>query len=167
MAKRVVVTGSLAFDHIMSMPGKFGDHIMKDKIHSLNVSFIMDAFRRERGGTGGNIAYSLALLSVPTLLVGSGGHDFEVYMEHLKTQKHIDLSGLRLYQDIPTAQGFVMTDREDNQIWGFFEGAMKRESELEIDGFLQEDDLLVVAPNNPVAMMKYVRSVTVIRMEIR
>lgn len=154
---RIVVTGSLAFDHIMTMPGKFKDHIMPDKIHAINVSFIMNSFRNEFGGTGGNMAYSLSLLGVPSLLVGSAGNDFSQYKEHLQAQSRIDLAGVSEYSDMTSAQGFVMTDKDDNQIWGFFEGAMKQEVHITIKEMFKPEDFLIVGPTNPVAMMQFVR----------
>src|SRR4030042_6968757 len=114
MYKRIVVTGSLAYDHIMSMPGKFSNHIMPDKIHILNVSFKMQTFRREFGGTAGNIAYSLALLKIPSLLVASVGRDSADYLKHLKTVKNLDISGVKVFKNTQTAQGFVTTDEDDN-----------------------------------------------------
>lgn len=153
--KRVVVTGSLAYDYIMSMPGKFSEHIMPDKIHIINVSFIMNTFQREYGGTGGNIAYSLSLLGVPVLLVGALGSDAKDYQKHLK-KLGIDLSAVKTFKD-KTARGFVTTDSDDNQIWGFYEGAMKFSSKIKITEYFQDGDLLVVAPNDPKAMMKYVK----------
>ena len=104
MFKRIVVTGSLAFDHIMSMPGSFSDHIMPDKIHILNVSFIMQTFKKEFGGTAGNISYSLGLLGVPTLIVASAGYDFQDYSKHLGMITNLDVTGIRIFEDIPTAQ---------------------------------------------------------------
>lgn len=146
----------MAYDYIMRMPGKFKDHIMPDKIHILNVSFIMKSFQREYGGTGGNIAYSLSLLEVPTLLVAAVGNDSKEYLEHLGKYKNLDLSGVKKYKE-KTARGFVTTDSDDNQIWGFYEGAMKFADEVNLIDHFQDGDFLVVAPNDPKAMMKYVK----------
>ncbi|OGJ41794.1 hypothetical protein A3B60_01680 [Candidatus Peregrinibacteria bacterium RIFCSPLOWO2_01_FULL_39_12] len=157
MFKRIVVTGSLAYDHIMSMPGSFSDHIMPDKIHILNVSFIMQTFRREFGGTAGNIAYSLALLKTPALLVAAAGNDFEDYSNHLKTLKPLDTSGIKVSRDIRTAQGFVTTDKNDNQIWGFYEGAMKKTKAISLRKFLKSDDFVIIAPNDPASTIKFVK----------
>jgi adenosine kinase len=151
---RIVVTGSLAYDHIMSMPGKFNDHIMSDKLHILNVSFIMEKFRKEYGGTGGNIAYTLSLLKTHNILLATAGHDFANYLKHLNSQKYIDTSGIKVYKSIPTASGFVMTDQNDNQIWGFYEGAMKKASILTLSK-IKSDDFLVISPNDPMAMIRY------------
>src|SRR3989344_1578792 len=105
MFKKVVVTGSLAFDHIMSMPGRFRDHILPDKLHLLNVSFIMNTFRQEFGGTGGNIAYTLGLLNTPCILVGAAGKDFSAYKKHLAAIKIIDISGITEFRREVTAKG--------------------------------------------------------------
>ncbi len=155
MFKRVVVTGSLAYDHIMSMPGSFGDHIMPDKIHILNVSFIMETFRKEFGGTAGNISYSLGLLGVPTLIVASAGDDFHDYFEHLAKIRNLDVTGIRVFKDVPTAQGFVTTDKNDNQIWGFYEGAMKKSRAISLKRFLEKGDFVVISPNDPVATVRF------------
>ncbi len=101
MFNRIVVTGSLAYDHIMSMPGSFSDHIMPDKIHILNVSFIMQTYRTEFGGTAGNISYSLGLLGVPTLIVASAGDDFQDYLRHLKMDQEFGCHGNQTLQRYP------------------------------------------------------------------
>lgn len=128
---------------------------MPDKIHVLNVSFIMKKFRREFGGTGGNIAYSLSLLGTPTELVGTAGKDFGPYMKHLSKNVNLNTSGIRQHKSLLTASGFVMTDQNDNQIWGFYEGAMKKSEKINIGKHLKTDSFLVIAPNDPVAMIKY------------
>lgn len=157
MFNRIVVTGSLAYDHIMSMPDSFGDHIMPDKIHMLNISFIMRTFRREFGGTAGNIAYTLALLKTPTLLVSSAGNDFQSYWKHLERLKHLDISGVKISKSLQTAQGFVTTDKNDNQIWGFYEGAMKIAKSVSLKKFLKKGDFVVIAPNDPAGTLKFVK----------
>lgn len=157
MFKRIVVTGSLAYDHIMSMPGSFSDHIMPDKIHILNVSFIMKTFRKEFGGTAGNIAYSLALLKIPTLLVSAAGNDFQSYASHLRSLKSLDTSGVQIFSKFQSAQGFVTTDRNDNQIWGFYQGAMGKTKEISLKKYLKSGDFVVIAPNDPTGTIKFVR----------
>jgi len=154
---RIVVTGSIGYDHIMSMPGVFADHIMPDKLQMINVSFIMKTFRKEFGGTGGNIAYSLALLGVPTCLVGSVGSDFGIYKKHLLKLKSLDIGQIKQYEQVSSAQGFVMADGHENQIWGYYEGAMGLDDKNSLKDVLEKGDFLVIAPNNPKAMMKYVR----------
>lgn len=156
MFKNVVVTGSLAYDHIMSMPGRFKDHILPDKLHILNVSFIMDTFKQEFGGTAGNIAWNLGLLGIPTSVAAAAGSDFRSYKKHLSKLKSIDLTGIKEYKNELCARGFVITDKDDNQIWGFYQGAMKMTEGISVAKFLKKDVILMIAPNDPPAMLMYV-----------
>ena len=80
----IIVTGSLAYDKIMDFPGRFREHILPDKIHILNVSFLVDKFEEKFGGTAGNIAYSLKLLGADPVIFSAGGQDFGRYGEYLK-----------------------------------------------------------------------------------
>jgi adenosine kinase len=153
--KPIIVTGSLAFDNIMSMPGRFSDHIMPDKLHILNVSFIMKTFRQEFGGTAGNIAYSLALLHTPSVLLAGVGNDFTEYDRHISKYPLIK-KAYKVFKNEKTAQGFAITDRDDNQIWGFYDGAMRYSSRLKLAPYFIKNVLIMMAPNNPVAMEKYV-----------
>ena len=153
--KQVVVTGSLAFDQVMNMPGRFADHILADKLHILNVSFLVDTLTTQRGGTGGNIAYNLALLGVPTRLVAAAGKDGAGYKTAL-SKAGVDVSGVRLYKGERTATGFAIADRDDNQIWAFYQGAMKRARALPL-GRVGKDALVMIAPNDPKAVVGYVR----------
>lgn len=155
MVSPIIVAGSIAFDHIMSMPGRFSDHIMPDQLHILNVSFIMKTFRQEFGGTGGNISYTLGLLRIPNTLVSVAGGDFSDYKKHLLKDKRINVN-VKIYKNEQTARGFVITDRDDNQIWGFYDGAMRLSIKVSLNKYLKKDSLVMIAPNNPVAMEKYV-----------
>ncbi len=161
--RNVIVTGSIAYDTIMSMPGRFKEHILPDKLHIINVSFIMKTLRREFGGTGGNIAYSLSLLTIPTHLIGAVGNDFGEYHAHLHSLSHLNITGIREHDTVATAAGFVMTDQDDNQIWGFYEGAMKRSRGISLRRQLGTRTFLVIAPNDPAAMMRYVREAVSLR----
>ena len=152
----VVVTGSLAFDHIMNLPGSFSDYILPDKIHSLNVSFLVDTLRKEFGGTGGNIAYNLALLGIKTELVAAVGSDGSEYVSWLVKNK-VGIEGVKKFSDVLTACGFVITDRKDNQIWNFYGGAMRRAKELSLQSIKVKSQLVVIAPNDPQAMIAYVK----------
>lgn len=152
----VVVTGSLAFDHIMNLPGSFSDYIMPDKIHKLNVSFLVDTLRKEFGGTGGNIAYNLALLGIKVKLLAGIGSDGNDYVTWLK-RAGIDVSGVKQFSDVLTAAGFVITDRKDNQIWNFYGGAMRKVSQLSLQSIKVGPKLVVIAPNDPEAMITYAK----------
>ncbi len=154
--RSIVVTGSLAFDHIMNMPGKFKDHILPDKIHMLNVSFLVDTLRKEFGGTGGNIAYNLALLGIKVELVAGLGKDGGEYRQWLM-KNGIGVDEVRIFDDVYTASGFVITDKMDNQIWSFYGGAMRKATKLPLQLIKAKPDLVVVAPNDPKAMIQYAK----------
>lgn len=121
--KKVAVCGSVAFDQIMGMDGRFGDYIMPDKIHMLNVSFVANRMRREFGGTGGNIAYTLALLGRRPLLVSGAGNDWSDYKKHL-IRHGVVVDAVVEDQKQPTAVGNVIADKENNQVWSFYTGPL-------------------------------------------
>ena len=122
-AMSILVCGSLAYDTIMVFPDQFRKHILPDRIHMLNVAFLVPDMRREYGGTGGNIAYNLKLLGEEPRLMATAGHDFTPYAQRLK---HLGLSAahVRVLDDQFTAQAFITTDIDDNQITAFHPGAM-------------------------------------------
>jgi adenosine kinase len=118
-----LITGSLAFDTIMVFQGRFREHILPDKIHLLNVSFLVPTMRRNFGGCAGNIAYTFKLLGGAGYPMGTVGHDAPPYLEWLDRHK-IDRRYVKVIPSEFTAQGFVTTDLDDNQIWAFHPGAM-------------------------------------------
>ncbi|MDD4901190.1 MAG: carbohydrate kinase family protein [Patescibacteria group bacterium] len=118
----ILVCGSIVYDRIMNFPGKFSDHILPDKVHILNVSFTLDKMHESFGGTGGNIAYNLALLGERPTLFGAAGSDFEKYADWLKRHR-VDISNVKIINDAATASCYIMTDRADNQIAGFYPGS--------------------------------------------
>jgi adenosine kinase len=119
----ILVCGSMAYDTILVFPDQFRKHILPDQIHILNVCFVAPTLRREFGGCAGNIAYNLRLLGDDPAIMATVGHDFEPYSRHLAAlgigQKHI-----RRLDDQFTAQAFITTDIDDNQITAFHPGAM-------------------------------------------
>lgn len=152
---RIVVTGSIAFDYIMSFPGRFKDHILPDKIHMLSVSFLVDSMRKERGGCAPNIAYSLALLGERPTVMGTVGQDFSDYRAWLE-QHGVDTSLIHEVPDLFTASFFVSTDQDNNQIASFYTGAMARARDLSFrDVGTPKPALAVISPNDPVAMTRY------------
>jgi len=154
----IVVTGSIAYDYIMSFPGYFKDHVLSDKVaDSINLSFLVDRMVRRRGGVASNIAYSLALLGERPLLMGSVGQDFGDYRAWLESHG-VDTSAVRQYDDVFTASYFCNIDRAHNQIASFYNGAMARAGEMSLtDLKVASIDLAVVSPNAPEAMRRYVR----------
>ncbi len=151
---RIVVTGSLAYDYLMTFPGNFQDHIVPEKLHTLTVSFLVDSMRRMRGGVAGNIAYTLALLGERPRVMASAGQDFAEYRAWME-QQGIDTAAIALLQDEFTASCFINTDRLNNQILAFYPGAMTRSRDLSLhDLALTPDDLVVISPTDPDAMSR-------------
>lgn len=158
--RHVLVTGSLAFDQIMDFDGDFKDHILPDKIHTINLSFLVQEFKKQRGGCSGNIGYSLSLLGHRPRLLAAAGGDFEEYREWL-VEQGIDVSGIQVHEEEVTACCFITTDRADNQITGFHPGAMSRARELSVRRMLEASgdgiDYVIVAPDDPEAMVRHCR----------
>lgn len=150
--KKILVTGSLAYDHIMDFPGRFADHILPDKIHTLNVSFLVDNLKKQWGGTAGNIAYNLTLLNERSTILAAAGSDFAPYKARLRVSG-VDVSCIKEYQEDLTSTFFVMTDRSDNQISGFYLGVMKQAFRLSIKETGLKFDLAIISPNDPQAMV--------------
>lgn len=148
----ILITGSLAFDQIMDFPGKFSDHIMPDKIHMLNISFLVKKMRKGFGGTAGNIAYTLSLLGINCSVLGVVGADFVPYRKFLEKNR-VDTSYIKTAKNLYTSSAFGITDSKDNQIWGFYTGADKLSDKLSIDKVKQRIDFGILAPHNPKAML--------------
>ena len=113
----LVITGSIAWDYIMDFPGNFSDHILPDQIHKINLSFIVKTFDKRRGGTAGNVSYTLGLLQTPHKFFSTAGRDFDEYKAAF-IKLGIDTNLVKIYDDTYTATGFGMTDKTNNQIWG-------------------------------------------------
>jgi adenosine kinase len=118
-----LICGSIAYDTIMVFQDRFKNHILPDKIHILNVSFLVPTLRREFGGCAGNIAYNLKLLGGTGLPMATAGRDFGPYAEWLQ-QQGVSTQYVRIVPDEHTAQAFITTDLDDNQITAFHPGAM-------------------------------------------
>jgi|UniRef100_A0A7C3WJF7 adenosine kinase len=153
---RIFVSGSLAYDRIMDFPGRFADHILPEKIHILNVCFMVNGLTERFGGTAGNIAYNLALLGERPLILATGGRDFGPYQARL-TDLNLPLDGIRLIPEELTAGAYITTDLADNQITGFNPGAMKYPSLYRFDGLNPHSSLAIVAPGNLEDMLAYTR----------
>lgn len=118
-----LICGSIAYDNIMVFNGRFKEHILPDQIHILNVSFLVPEIRQEFGGCAGNIAYNLRLLGEEPLVMATVGRDFDTYRQWLREQ-HIDDRFITELGDSLTAQAYINTDLDDNQITAFHPGAM-------------------------------------------
>jgi len=153
----IICTGSIAYDYLMSFPGYFKDHIIPDKLESISLSFLVDSMVRQRGGTAPNIAYNLALLGESAKLMGTVGEDFEEYRAWLEA-KGVDTSLVKVIAGEYTASFFANTDLGNAQIASFYTGAMAYSKDLSIkDVDKKSIDLVMISPNDPTAMIRYVR----------
>jgi adenosine kinase len=123
-----LICGSLAYDTIMVFPDQFKNHILPDKVHILNVSFLVPRMRREFGGCAGNIAYNLKLLGGDPIPMATVGQDFGPYREYFE-ELEIPLQHVKEIPELFTPQAFITTDHDNNQITAFHPGAMMRSHE--------------------------------------
>jgi adenosine kinase len=148
----IIVTGSIAYDYLMRFPGKFTDHLIDDQLHQVSLSFLVDDMTKHWGGVAANIAYSLALLNLRPRLMGTAGRDFSDFRAWLESAG-VDTSTVRQIDDVFTASFFVTTDLENNQIASFYTGAMAYARNYRLaDVFDGQPDLVIISPNDPVAM---------------
>lgn len=150
---KIIVTGSIAYDYLMSFPGSFTEHFLPEHLSRVSLSFLVDRMDKRRGGCAPNIAYTLALLGERPILMGTAGQDFEEYRQWLDAAG-IDTS---LVKQIPgkfTASFFCSTDRENNQIASFYTGAMANAGELSFRT-ARDCGLTIISPNDPDAMIQY------------
>ena len=150
---KIVVTGSIAFDYLMSFPGSFTEHILPEHLNRLSVSFLVDSMDKRRGGCGPNIAYTAALLGERPYLMATAGEDFGEYRAWLEAAG-VDTS---LVVQVPgkfTASFFCNTDQANNQIASFYTGGMANAAELSFRT-VKDCGLAIIAPNDPAAMVQY------------
>jgi adenosine kinase len=151
----IVVTGSIAYDYLMSFPGSFTEHILPEHLERISLSFLVDSMDKRRGGCAPNIAYTLALLGERPRLMATAGQDFNEYRQWLDGAG-VDTS---LVKEVPgkfTASFFCSTDKHGNQIASFYTGAMAHAGELSF-GEAGACDLAIISPNDPSAMVQYGR----------
>ncbi len=153
-----LICGSVAYDHIMVFPDQFKNHILPDKIHMLNVSFLVPDMRREFGGCAGNIAYSLKLLGGDGIPMATVGTDFSAYAQWLEqcgiSQKH-----LTEIADTYTGQAFITTDQDDNQITAFHPGAMAESHQNKVSD-AQGITIGIVSPDGREGMIEHAQQFT-------
>jgi adenosine kinase len=151
----ILVCGSMAYDTIMVFPDQFRKHILPDRIHMLNVAFMVPTMRREFGGTAGNIAYNLKLLGEQPAIMATVGHDFGPYAERLAALG-LEPRYVRRIEDQFTAQAFITTDIDDNQITAFHPGAMSSAHLNRIDD-APGAKLGIVSPDGRDGMIEHAR----------
>ena len=152
---RTLICGSLAYDTIMVFQGRFKDHILPDQVHILNVAFLVPQLRRDFGGTAGNIAYNLHLLGGEPLVMACIGDDAGSYRERL-AGLGFETTHVRSIRGAYTAQAYITTDLDDNQITAFHPGAMNHSAENHV-GDASDIGLGIVAPDGRDGMVQHAR----------
>ncbi len=150
---KIVVTGSIAYDYLMSFPGSFTEHLLPEHLSKVSLSFLVDTMDKRRGGCAPNIAYTLALLGERPHLMATAGQDFGDYRTWLDAAG-VDTSLVKQVDGKFTASFFCSTDQHNNQIASFYTGAMANAAELSFRtaGAVK---LAIVSPNDPAAMSQY------------
>jgi adenosine kinase len=151
----IVVSGSVAYDYLMSFPGFFRDHILPDRLDTISLSFLVDSMVRQRGGTAPNIAYTMALLGEHPIVFGTVGEDFSDYRSWLESNG-VDTSQAKVVEGCFTASFFANTDRANNQISSFYPGAMAFAGQLSLNNLPEKPELVIISANDPAAMGQYV-----------
>jgi adenosine kinase len=156
----IVVTGSIAFDYLMSFPGKFTEHFLPEHMSRVSLSFLVDTMDKRRGGCAPNIAYTLALLGERPRLMATAGQDFGEYRRWLESSG-VDTSLVKDIGDRFTASFFCSTDVDSNQIASFYTGAMANAGELSFRG-VSDCGLAIISPNDPGALLQYAEECRVV-----
>ncbi len=146
----------MAYDRIMNFSETFSDHILPDKIHELNVCFMVDGVTENFGGTAGNIAYALRLMGEDPIISATIGRDNHAYFEWL-ARHSITRDGIVIIDSELTAGAYITTDKTNNQITGFNPGAMKYSSGLNFDSLTADETIVLIAPGNLDDMVNYSR----------
>ncbi len=150
----IVLTGSVAYDYLMTFPGLFKEYIIPDKLEHISLSFLVDGMVKRRGGIAPNIAYTLALLGEKPRVMATVGEDFADYRATLENVG-VDTSLMKVISGVFTASFFCNTDQSNAQIASFYPGAMDHAAELSFIDLDQKPDWVVISPNSPDSMVKY------------
>ncbi len=153
----IVVTGSIATDHLMHFPGKFTDSLLPDQLHRVSLSFLVDDLVVRRGGVAANIAFGMGLLGISPILLDAVGADFDDYASWL-TRHGVDCSHVHVFSEVQTARFVCTTDDDMNQIGSFYAGAMARAREIELGpvvDVVSSVDLVMISAGDPAAMVRH------------
>lgn len=153
----IIVTGSIAYDYLMRFPGRFTDYFIREQLHQVSLSFLVDEMTKHWGGVAANIAFNLALMGLRPKLMGTVGRDFAEYRAWLENAG-VDTSTVRQIDHVFTASFFANTDLDNNQIASFYTGAMAYAKDYTLaDVFDGKPDMVIISPNDPQAMMSLAR----------
>jgi len=150
----VILTGSVAFDYLMTFPGYYKDSFLPDRLSSISLSFLVDSMRRVRGGIAANIAYNMSLLGKRPKIMATVGEDFAEYRAWLESNG-VDTSLVEIIPDEFTSSFFATTDQASAQLASFYPGAMQKASTQSLTGLSPRPDLVAISPTDPAAMMKF------------
>ncbi|MFH8342813.1 carbohydrate kinase family protein [Streptomyces sp. AM6-12] len=151
---RIAVTGSIATDHLMTFPGRIADQLIPDRLDRVSLSFLADDLEVRRGGVAANISYGLGGLGLGPVLVGAVGSDFAEYEVWLK-EHGVDTGAVHVSARRQTARFLCLTDQDANQIAAFYAGAMAEARDIDLSRLDPVPDLVVVAPDDPEAMVRH------------
>ncbi|MGH3694874.1 MAG: carbohydrate kinase family protein [Pseudonocardiaceae bacterium] len=153
----IIVTGSIATDHLMVFPGRFTEQIVPEALDNISVSFLVEDLAIRRGGAGANIAFNLGVLGLAPVLVGAVGADFAEYGQWLSAHG-VDVSAVRVSPTLHTARFLCTTDSDQNQIASFYPGAMGEARDIELKAIVDRfggTDLVLIGPNDPAGMLRH------------
>ncbi|MBI5841027.1 MAG: carbohydrate kinase family protein [Chloroflexi bacterium] len=150
----VLLTGSVAYDYLMTFPGLFVEQILPERLNSISLSFLVDSMSKQRGGVAPNIAYTMALLGECPRVMATVGEDFGEYRVWLDS-KGVDTGLMQVVPGLFTASFFATTDKASAQIASFYPGAMGVASSQSLKDLQKKPDIVIVSPNAPDAMMKF------------
>ena len=150
----ILLTGSVAYDYLMTFPGLFKEQILPERLESISLSFLVESMSRQRGGVAPNIAYTMALLGASPRVMATVGEDFEEYRAWLES-KGVDASLMEVVPGVFTASFFATTDQDNAQIASFYPGAMGHAGSQSLKDLPSKPELVLVSPNEPGAMTKF------------
>ncbi len=150
----IILTGSVAYDYLMTFPGLFKEYILADKLEHISLSFLVDGMVKRRGGIAPNIAYTLALLGGKPRVMATVGEDFADYRAQLE-KVGVDTTLMKVIPGLFTASFFCNTDQSNAQIASFYPGAMDKAGELSFHDLEKKPDWVVISPNSPDSMVQY------------
>lgn len=156
---RIFVTGSIAYDHLMTFPGLFSEQLLPDQLHHVSLSFLVDDLTVRRGGVAANIAYGMGVLGLRPVLAAAAGTDFAEYGQWLAATG-VDVSGVLVSRHRHTARFTCTTDAAQNQLASFYPGAMSEARDISLVRLAESTgrpDLVVLSPDDPEAMMRHAR----------
>jgi adenosine kinase len=150
----ILLTGSVAYDYLMTFPGLFKEQILPERLESISLSFLVESMSRQRGGVAPNIAYTMALLGARPRVMATVGEDFDEYRAWLES-KGVDTTLMQVVPGVFTASFFATTDQANAQIASFYPGAMGHAGSQSLTELPSKPELVLVSPNEPGAMTKF------------